>query len=142
MCYCRGREDDSTAGYMPRWRRRNADDHDIASSSNASSMTDLHVARKDSSASDNSNESGTCRLTYENLRLHDKLSSQSPPYSSLSRLEETPSSTPVPDSSRTPDTVRHADSSGASLLADTPTNGPNRTSRYVSPYPLVDIIPQ
>lgn len=58
-------------------------------------MTDLHVTRKDSSASDNSNDNGTCKLTYENLKLHDKLSSQSPPYSSLSRLEETPTITPI-----------------------------------------------
>lgn len=53
-------------------------------------MTDLHVTRKDSSASDNSNENSACKLTLENLRLHDKLSSQAPPYSSLSRLEESP----------------------------------------------------
>lgn len=82
---------------MPRWRRRhNNDDNEIASSSNASSMTDLHVTRKDSSASsDNSGENGPCKLTYENLKLHDKLSSAAPPYSSLSRLEEGPTIPPV-----------------------------------------------
>ena len=59
-------------------------------------MTDLHVTRKDSSASsDNSSENGPCKLTYENLKLHDKLSSAAPPYSSLSRLEEGPSMAPI-----------------------------------------------
>lgn len=59
-------------------------------------MTDLHVTRKDSSASsENSNEAGPCKLTYENLKLHDKLSSAAPPYSSLSRLEESPVVAPV-----------------------------------------------
>ena len=93
---------------MPRWRRRNRDgeDNDIASSSNASSMTDLHVTRKDSSASsENSNEAGPCKLTYENLKLHDKLSSAAPPYSSLSRPEESPAiAAPmsVEDISKTP----------------------------------------
>ncbi|XP_067938256.1 supervillin-like [Watersipora subatra] len=86
----RNRDDDAGSGYIPRWRRRNNnEDNDMASSSNASSMTDLHVTRKDSSASsENSGENGHCKLTYENLKLHDKLSSASPPYSSLSRLEE------------------------------------------------------
>lgn len=80
---------------MPRSRRRhNNEDNDIASSSNASSMTDLHVTRKDSSASDVSNDNA-CKLTLENLRLHDKLSSQAPPYSSLSRLEESPKIEPA-----------------------------------------------
>lgn len=96
MCF-RNRDDDTGSGYVPRWRRKyNNDDNDMASSSNASSMTDLHVTRKDSSASsDNSSENGPCKLTYENLKLHDKLSSTAPPYSSLSRLEESPTIAPI-----------------------------------------------
>jgi len=92
----RNREEDTGSGYVPRWRRYNRDDNDIASSSNTSSMTDLHVTRKDSSASSDSVDAGHCKLTYENLKLHDKLSSSSPPYSSLSRLEEGPTIAPVP----------------------------------------------
>lgn len=67
----------------------------MASSSNASSMTDLHVTRKDSSASSDSTDNGPCKLTYENLKLHDKLSSAAAPYSSLSRLEESPTIAPI-----------------------------------------------
>lgn len=97
------REEDSHSGYVPRWRRRhNNEDNDIASSSNASSMTDLHVTRKDSSASDASNDhSAACKLTQENLRLHDKLSSQAAPYSSLSRLEERPKLEPTTGATKT-----------------------------------------
>lgn len=97
MTHLRNRDDDAGSGNFPRWRRRyNVEDNDIISSSNASSMTDLHVTRKDSSASsDNSSESGPCKLTYENLQLHDRLSSASAPYSSLSRLEEGPTTAPV-----------------------------------------------
>jgi len=107
FCFFFSSSNNDTGGYVPRYRRKQLDEGDMASSSNASSMNDLHVTRKDSSASSEGVENAPCKLTYENLKLHDKLSSHAP-YSSLSRLEESPvpSAVPVTRREETIETIR------------------------------------